>query len=155
MMWSILTSIAALASLTGLVWQLYKTRVKIRNYVLLILFFGFAVASGILWWQNITLAGENAQLHQARSQAAELLKAWPKPGKLDLVSTAQCKGVVLSGLAFLEANRENFPHTYEAAARLFMAEPGVMSKNSQEWWGEFADAHEAAGVMIQLIKALR
>ena len=157
MLWAILTSIGSLASLIGLVLQLFKTKDRIKNYGLLILFVSFAVASGILWWQNSTLARENAQLRQARYQAAELSKAWPKPEKIDSVSTSQCRGVVLSGLAFLEAHRENFPHTYEAAAKLFIVEPGVMSKskNREKWSEEFANVHEAAAVMIQLIKALQ
>jgi hypothetical protein len=115
----------------------------------------FAVASGILWWQNITLARENAQLRQARNQAAELLKAWPKPENLDFVSTAQCRGVVLSGLAFLEAHQENFPKTFEALNRLFIDAFGVTSKEREKWWEESANVHEAAAVMIQLIKALQ
>jgi len=157
MMWAILTLIGSLVFLTGLVLQLYKAKDKIINYGLLILFVSFAVASGILWWQNISLARENTQLRQARYQAAELLKTWPGPGKLDSASTARCTGVVLSGLAFLEAQRENFPHTYEAAAKLFIAEPGEMSKgkDKEKWPGEFANVHEAAAVMIQLIRALQ
>jgi hypothetical protein len=155
MMWAILTSIGSLASLIGLVLQLFKTKDRIKNYGLLILFVSFAVASGILWWQNITLARENAQLRQARNQAAELLKAWPKPENLDFVSTAQCRGVVLSGLAFLEAHQENFPKTFEALNRLFIDAFGVTSKEREKWWEESANVHEAAAVMIQLIKALQ
>ena len=155
MTWAIFCSIASLASILGLAFQLYKHKEKPLTYALLTVAIFCSVFSAILWVQSNKLTEENIQLKNARTQADQLLSTWPKKDKFDFVSGGEFRGMVISGMAFLEANREIFPETYDILKKLLFTELEVGSKGDENYSSKRSKLQEAAETMLTTIKAIR
>lgn len=153
--WAVFTSLASLASLTALGFELVRSRERLRAYVFLVISMGMAVLTAALWSQNRILVAENTELKSARVKAAALIKSWPEVNRLDFVSTGELRGIVISGLAFLEANRDNFPDTYAATEALLLSELGVGSSNDENWLAERNKIEEAATTMIRTVSSIQ
>ena len=155
MAWVVFTSLASLASIIGLAFQLYKHKEKPLTYVLLVVAICFSVLSAVLWVQSNKLSEENTNLKRARTQADNLLSTWPKKDRFDFVSAGEFRGIVISGMAFLEANRETFPETYNMSKHLLFNELKVGSKGGENYIRKISDLQEAAETMVTTIKAVR
>ena len=106
MVWAILTTIGTLATLFGFAHQLYKHKEKPFTYSLLAIGLLFAVVSTLLWKENGELEAENARLQNAKLEAVALYDSWPSIDSFEFVSDGEFQGIVISGLAFLEANKD-------------------------------------------------
>lgn len=155
MAWVVFTTLASLASIFGLAFQLYKNKEKLLTYVLLTVAIFCSVLSAILWVQSSKLSEENTNLKLARTQAVQLLRTWPKKDKFDFVSVGEFRGIVISGLAFLEANKEIFPETYSMSKKLLISELKVGSKGDENYITKRSVLQEAAETMHVTINSVR
>lgn len=156
MIFAIFTSVASLASIIGLAYQLYKHKEKPFTYILLSISLFSSIISAVLWFSLTTVELENNKLKTARYQAEELYKTWPITEDFKFVSSGEFRGIVLSGMAFLESNREVFPETYETTKHLMLKELKVESNDEKEnFISKREKLQEAAETMIVTIKAIR
>lgn len=58
----------------------------------------------------------------ARIEADKLIESWPDIELFNFISGGEFRGIVISGMAFLESNRELFPETYAATRSLVFVE---------------------------------
>lgn len=152
---AILTTIASLASLLGLAFQLYKHKEKPLTYALLAISFLFAITAAYSWVETRNLEAENLALMSARIEADQLLKSWPKLERFDFTSDGEFRGIVISGMAFLESNRELFPETYLATKALLFVELEAASNKDDNFVSKRSKLEEAAKAMVTAIKAIR
>jgi hypothetical protein len=155
MAWVVFTTLASLASIFGMAFQLYKNKEKPLTYVLLTVAIFCSVLSAILWVQSSKLSEENTNLKLARIQADQLLGSWPKKDKLDFVSAGEFRGIVISGMAFLEANKDIFPETYRMSKKLLFSELEVGSKGDENYITKRSVLQEAAETMLTTINSVR
>lgn len=151
---AIFSSIASLAGLISLVRDIYKQKESAKTYIVLIFSFVLAVLSGLLWNEVNNLKAQNMELKSARIEASKLLASWPQESNPDYISRGEARGIVLSGLAFLETHNEQFPNTYEQAKRLFV-NMGVDKNRDSEWYSEIGELQQAAETMVILMKSIR
>jgi len=157
MAWAIFSSLASLASIFGLAHQLYKHKEKPLTYTLLAISILCSILSGILWAIGNELEQENKSLKDARLQAEQLIKSWPNTegNNITFVSTGEFRGIVISGMAFLEVNKSLFPETYQTANRLLLNELGATSNTDETYYEKRENLQEAAEAMITTMKAIR
>ncbi len=155
LIWAIFTSVASAASLIGLAVQLYKHKEKTFTYVLLLLLLFTSIVSAVLWVNATSLESENNELKNARFQADELYKQWELLGDFSFISTGEFRGIVISGMAFLEANKELFPDTYLTTKKLMFAEFEVDKDTEKNYITKRIKMEEAAETMLITIKAIR
>jgi len=155
MAYAIFTTLASLASLIGLALQLYKNKEKPLTYALLSIALLCSFMSATLLVINSQLESENAELLNAQLEANKLLSSWPKVENFDFTSDGEFRGVVISGMAFLEANRETFPETYAATKSLIFNELEASSNKDENYVSKRSKLQEAAEAMITAIKAIR
>jgi len=155
MIWIMLSAIATLASLIGLAHQLYKHKEKPLTYSLLAIAFLFTISTAVLWSQNTDLTKENIHLRSAREMASSLYKSWPDPDRFDFISNGELKGISLSGLAFLEANKDIFPETYSATKTLALRDLEDPENNDLNYLAKRSKLRESAETMISTIKSLQ
>jgi len=151
---AIFTSVSSAAGVIGLIRDIYRKKEGPKSYVLLVFSFCLAVLSGVLWNEATTVSIENQELKSARIEAGKLVQSWPKERDFTFISRGEARGIVLSGLAFLEANRAQFPETYEQAKNLFR-NLGVEKNNDKEWYSEIGQLQQAAETMVVLISSIR
>jgi len=154
MVWAILTTIGTLATLFGFAHQLYKHKEKPFTYSLLAIGLLFAVVSTLLWKENGELEAENARLQNAKLEAVALYDSWPSIDSFEFVSDGEFQGIVISGLAFLEANKDAFPETYIDAKNILQAKLKVAS-NDMNYISKRSALREAAQTMSSTVKSLR
>ncbi len=152
---AILTTLASLASLFRFAFQLYRHKEKPLTYVLLIISFVCAVVAATSWVEVSNLEKENKALLSARIEANKLLASWPKMKTFYFVSGGEFRGIVISGMAFLEANRSLFPDTYLTAKPLFFIELEAASNKDDNYISKRRKLEEAAKTMLTTIKAIR
>jgi len=152
---AIFTTIASLASLIGLAFQLYKHKEKPLTYMLLVISFICAIVAAYSWVETHNLEAENRALTNARIEADKLLDSWPKLENFDYVSGGEFRGIVISGMAFLESNREFFPETYLATKSLLFVELEAASNKDDNYASKRSNLEEAAKAMVTTIKAIR
>lgn len=151
---AIFSSIASAAGLISLIRDIYRNKEGRRTYVVLVLSFVFAALSGLLWSEVNYLKEQNSELRSARIEASKLVASWPQESSPAFISRGEARGVVLSGLAFLEMHREQFPNTYEQAQRLFL-NMGLEENRDEEWYSEIGELQQAAETMLILMKSIR
>lgn len=154
MTWAILTTISTLASLFGFAHQLYKHKEKPFTYSLLMIALLFAVVSTLLWKENGELEAENSRLQSAKLEAVALYDSWPNAEKFDFVSGGEFQGIIISGLAFLEANKAAFPETYIDAKKIIQ-EKLESASNDTNFVSKRSKLQEAAQMMSSTVKSLR
>lgn len=132
MVYATLTSIASLASIISLCFLLSKSNETAKTYSLVVVSIGLSVISTFLWVGSANLAAEkealvveNSRLQSAQAEARRLVESWPTPDRMDFVSSGELRGMVLSGIAFLEGRRDVFPETYENSKQLLLVEMGA------------------------------
>lgn len=152
---AIFTTLASLASLLGLAFQLYKHKEKPLTYLLLAVSFACAIVAAYSWNEAKNLEVENRALMSARIEADKLLESWPSIERFDFVSDGEFRGVVISGMAFLESNRELFPDTYAATKSLVFVELEAASNQDDNFVSKRSKLEEAAKAMVTTIKAIR
>ncbi|MEZ8714957.1 MULTISPECIES: hypothetical protein [Vibrio] len=155
MIWAIFTSLASLASIIGLAFQLYQHKEKPLTYALLIVALLSSIVSAVLWVESQSLDLENKKLKAARYQAEMLYTNWPDPDDFDYVSGGEFRGIVLSGMAFLETNRELFPETYETTKHLMFTELKASTDDESNYVTKRIKLQEAAEAMVLTIKTIR
>jgi hypothetical protein len=160
MLFAIFTSAASLASIVGLTVQLYMHQEKAKTYILVVLALLLSVGSAYQWSaissleiQNEKLTTENEQLLEARNEAADLLKTWRSPEEFDFVSSGEFRGMVLSGMAFLESRKGIFPDTYMASKNLLFNEMKSTS-NDGSWSQQRGNLKEAAETIYTTIDSM-
>ena len=160
--WAIFTSVASLASIVALALQLHKNHEKPRVYLLLVVSLLLSVLAGVFWsstealkTENKKLSFENTQLQLARNKAQQLVKSWPKPERFDFTSCGEFRGIVLSGMAFLEKHKEVFPDTYKTAKFLFISELGVGASDNNNWYEERHKLQESAEAIVLMMKSIQ
>lgn len=151
---AILTTVSSAAGIIGLIRDIYQKKEGPRSYALLVFSFSLAALSGVLWNEAVAVSMENQELKSARIEAGKLVQSWPKERNFTFISRGEARGIVLSGLAFLEANRAQFPETYEQAKTLFR-NFGVEKNNDKEWYSEIGQLQQAAETMVVLISSVR
>lgn len=154
MIWATLTTIGTLATLFGFAHQLYKHKEKPFTYSLLMIAVLFAVVSTLLWRENGELEAENARLQNAKLEAVALYNSWPGVDSFDFVSNGELQGIVISGLAFLEANKSAFPETYIDAKNILQEKLKIAS-NDANYISKRSTLREAAQTMSSTVKSLR
>ncbi len=154
MIWATLTTIGTLATLFGFAHQLYKHKEKPFTYSLLAIALLFSIVSTLLWQKNGELEAENTRLQNAKLEAAALYDSWPSVDSFDFVSDGEFQGVVISGLAFLEANKDAFPETYTSAKNIFQ-EKLKNASNDKNYISKRSTVREAAQAMVSTVKSLR
>jgi hypothetical protein len=99
---------------------------------------------------------DNHIRNSIRAEAGDLVATWPKVDELTFRTKGERIGIYLSGLAFLEKYKQEFPNTYAAAAEIkrnrlsdFRA-PASSDAN----YAEYDLMEDAAGAMIQLVKSI-
>ncbi|XLU01783.1 hypothetical protein Aerorivi_03706 [Aeromonas rivipollensis] len=152
---AVFTTLASLASLLGLAFQLYKHKEKPLTYALLIVSFICAIVAAYSWNEAQNLQVENSALMNARIEADKLLESWPSMERFDFVSGGEFRGIVISGMAFLESNRELFPDTYAATRSLVFVELEAASNQDDNFVSKRSKLEEAAKAMVTTIKAIR
>lgn len=152
---AIFTTLASLASLLGLAYQLYMHKEKPFTYCLLIISFVSAIVAAYSWVETQNLEKNNRALMNARIEADKLLELWPKLDNFDYVSDGEFRGVVISGMAFLESNRTLFPETYLATKSLVFVELEAASNKDKNYVSKRSKLEEAAKTMVTTIKAIR
>ncbi len=152
---AIFTTIASLASLFGLAFQLYKHKEKPLTYALLLISVISTVVAAYSWVETHNLEAENRALMNARLEADKLLESWPKLEKFDYTSRGEFRGIVISGMAFLESNRKFFPETYLATKSLLFVELETTSNKDENYVSKRSKLKEAAKTMVTTIKAIR
>ncbi len=152
---ALFTMLASLASLLGLAFQLYKHKEKPLTYLLLVVSFGCAIVAAHSWNEAQNLEVENRALMSARIEADKLLESWPSIERFALVSDGEFRGIVISGMAFLESNRELFPDTYAATKTLVFVELEAASNQDDNFVSKRSKLEEAAKAMATTIKAIR
>lgn len=151
---AVFSSIASVSGVISLIMDIYKHKEGKKTYVVLILSFFLAALSGLLWSDVNSLRQENTELKSARIEASKLVASWPENRDPDFISRGEARGIVISGLAFLEMHQEAFPSTYEQARRLFV-NMGVEKNRDDEWYSEIGDLQQAAETMIILMESIR
>lgn len=152
---TIFTTIASLASLIGLAHQLYKHKENLSTYILLIISFSLAILASYSWSDARNLEEENYALRTARTQADRLIDSWPKIERFDFVSDGEFRGIVISGMAFLESNKELFPDTYKTTSTLVFQELEAGENKDNNYMSKRQKLEEAAKAMVTTIKAIR
>lgn len=160
MIFAIFTSVASLASIVGLAIQLSKHQEKPKTYMLVILALLLSIGSAYQWTtisslevRNEQLIAENKQLLDARNEAADLLRTWENPERFDFVSSGEFRGMVLSGMAFLESRIDIFPDTYAASKSLLFTEMKSTS-NEGSWFDQRGNLKEAAETIYTTIESI-
>ena len=148
-------AITSIASLVGLAFQLYKHKEKPFTYVLLSITFLSSIISTALWVEGKELKTENTQLKNAQVQASRLINTWPKFDKFEYKSICEFRGIVISGMAFLETNKAVFTETYKLTKNLMFNEFQASSNNEGSYTIKRMELQEAAEAMITTIKAIR
>ena len=151
---AIFSSIASTAGVLSLIRDIYRHKEGPKTYVVLILSFFLATLSGILWSEVNYLKEQNDELKSARIEASKLVASWPQQSNPTFISRGEARGIVLSGLAFLEMHREQFPNTYEQAHALFL-NLGIEQNRDEEWYSEIGELQQAAETMVILMKSIR
>lgn len=151
---AVFSSIASISGVISLIRDIYRHKEGRKTYAIIILTFIFAALSGLLWSEANTLKQQNKELKSAQIKASELVASWPQESNPDFISRGEARGIVLSGLAFLEIHHKNFPDTYIQAQRLF-ANMGVEKNRDGEWFDELNSLQQAAETMFILIKSIR
>lgn len=151
---AIFSSVASVCGVISLILDIYNHRERKRTYVVLFLSIFLAALSGLLWSEVNSLRLENNELKSARIEASKLVESWPEERNPKFISRGEARGIVLSGLAFLEMNREMFPTTYEQAGRLFV-NMGLEKNRDVEWYEEIGELQQAAETMIILMESIR
>ncbi|MGY3571621.1 hypothetical protein [Vibrio paucivorans] len=144
-----------MASIVGLAFQLYQHKEKPLTYALLSVALVTSIVSGVLWAESRSLDIENQKLKAARYQAEMLYTSWPDPDDFNFVSGGEFRGIVLSGMAFLEANRELFPETYETTKHLMFTELKASTDDEPNYVAKRSKLQEAAEAMVLTIKTIR
>lgn len=152
---AILSTLASLAGLVGLAIQLFRHKEKPLTYGLLIISFIFAIAASYSWIEAQNLEVENRALMSARVEADNLINSWPKIERFDFVSDGEFRGIVISGMAFLESNQALFPDTYQATKKLVFLELEAGSNKDENFISKRSKLEEAAKAMVTTIKAIR
>lgn len=147
-------AITSVASLVGLAFQLYKHKEKPLTYALLSITFFSSIVSTFLWVEGKELKTENTQLKSAQVHAGRLIDAWPNVNKLEFTSVGEFRGIVISGMAFLETNRVVFPETYKITKNLMFNELQASSNKESSYTIKRSELQEAAEAMITTIKAI-
>ncbi|HIF9384126.1 TPA: hypothetical protein ACX6R1_000001 [Photobacterium damselae] len=160
MIFAIFTSVASLASIVGLIDQLYKQKEKPKTYILVVLALLLSVGSAYQWTEisslevrNEQLSAENKKLLEARNEAADLLNKWEHPDQFDFVSNGEFRGMVLSGMAFLESRKDIFPDTYMATKSLLLNEMKSTS-NDGSWAEQRHNLKEAAETIYTTVESI-
>lgn len=122
---------------------------------MLIISFLCAIAAAYSWVEIKNLEEENKSLLSARNEAAKLLGSWPTIDGFDFVSDGEFRGIVISGMAFLETNRDIFPETYSATKSLVFVELEAASSKDDNYISKRSKLEEAAKTMVTVIKAIR
>lgn len=154
MIWATLTTIGTLATLFGFAHQLYKHKEKPFTYSLLMIALLFSVVSTLLWDENRDLETENARLQSVKLEAVALYDSWPAADRFDFVSSGEFQGIVISGLAFLEANKADFPETYNDA-KASLQEKLKSARNDANFVSKLSTLREAAETIYFTVKSLR
>lgn len=154
MIWAILSTVGTLATLFCFAHQLYKHKEKPRTYCLLLVTLLFAVASAMLWMEKGELQEENSRLRSAKSEAVDLYDSWPKTDNFDFVSDGEFQGIVVSGLAFLESNRDAFPEVYIDTKKILHGKL-ESANNDTNYVSKRATLQEAAEIMVSTVKSIR
>lgn len=114
----------------------------------------FAAVSTLLWKENGELEAENARLQNAKLEAVALYNSWPTADRFDFVSIGEFQGIVISGLAFLEANKGAFPETYIEAKNSLQGKL-KSARNDTNHVSKLSTLREAAETMYFTVKSLR
>ncbi|MBN3130276.1 hypothetical protein H4F52_00665 [Pectobacterium brasiliense] len=152
---AIFTSLASLASLIGLSIQLYKHKEKPLTYALLLISFFLAIFSAYSWNETNSVQEENVALKNARAQADKLIDSWPKIERFKFVSSGEFRGIVISGMAFLESKKDLFPDTYKTTRSLIFLELEAGENKDENFMSKRQKLEEAAETMITTIKAIQ
>lgn len=151
----VFTSLASLASLIGLAFQLYKHKEKPLTYTLLLISFILAILSAYSWNETNNVQTENIALKNARIHADKLIESWPKIERFNFISSGEFRGIVISGMAFLESNKDLFPDTYKTTRSLIFLELEAGENKDDNFISKRQKLQEAAEAMITTIKAIQ
>ncbi len=91
----------------------------------------------------------------ARIEADKLLSSWPDVGRFDFTSDGEFRGIVISGMAFLEANKAIFPDTYSTAKTVLFIELEAASNKDDNYISKRSKLQEAAETMVTTIRGIR
>jgi hypothetical protein len=149
---TVLSALGSLASLVALGFYFFQNDATKKAYVLLAISFLMALSTGVLSYQVLQLSEENKNLLSAKSEARELLRQWNLPSDFSFVSRGKARGVVISGLIFLEMHKDQFPEQYENASAIFKA-LGIDKNRDEQWWDEIGQLQQAAETMQTIILA--
>ena len=152
---AVFTSIAALATILGLGYLLYKRKVTGRIYVLLIVSLIFVAASGALWAKTVHITTENKKLLEGRQHAAHLISKWPKKDRFNFVSAVEFRGIVIAGMACFEAYQTEFPETYKTVKQLMLDKLQVSHNEDYNHISERKKLQEAAEVIVTTIESIK
>jgi len=101
----------------------------------------------------VTAVRENLQMRATREEAATLVHSWPRTEQLASYSKGDRIGIVLSGLAFLEKHRAEFPETYRTATQLVAIRLNNFQPptTQQQSYDEYALTEDVAGAFVRMI----
>ncbi len=141
----IFTTVAALASIVGLALHLFKNKQKKTTYFFIVISFILLIMTTIFWNKNI-------EMQKAKTQADKLYKSWTKIN--DFASTGEFRGIIISGMAFLETNKKQFPEAYELI-KSYIHRVLISSDKKKYYMGKRIILKEAAETMVSTVKTIR
>lgn len=137
--------VATIITIIGVLYQLISKKRKWTECLTIFLLLFFITTTAFLYVKI-------DRYNETKVQAAELIKKWPKRDKIDFTSMGELRGIVLSGLSFLEKNKEYYPDTYNKMKNLFENEFGVVFKEKDDDWSiERNKLEEATLTIMQYI----
>jgi hypothetical protein len=149
----ILTSLGSITSILGLIYVLNKKGERsFLIYSLISLTVLLSILTGISWHSLNSVNLKYEALRSVRVKAGQLVDHWPIADQMGFETSGECRGIILSGISFLEANRYQFPETYllatEVIKMLGITEQSDTFQNRQ-------NLEEAAIAMVEMISSMR
>ena len=84
-----------------------------------------------------------------------MISSWPDVERFNFVTDGEFRGIVISGMAFLESKKELFPDTYQTAKSLLFIELEAAENKDNNYVSKRAKLEEAARTMITTIKGIQ
>lgn len=134
-------AIGSIASIVGLIYDFYKEKMKIREWILLSLVVVFMITTCFTYNQL-------NEFKSVRKEAANLIKGWPRRNYLDYESIGDLRGIALSGYGFLERQKEYFPDSFEKVSKFIHDDLDLTGKCEEDTYTDEREKIEEAVLMI-------